>query len=216
VNPALSELGVTEFLALARIGFVPRGLVIGSCVFSAGSQYDWVVATREITSLSDAMRAARHSAIARMRKQAEQLGADGVVDVRLEVEHHLWRGARQVAKCIAVGTAVVFDREHAPAALRSAPSLRLSNGAPFDSDLAGGDFVTLLAAGYRPVTVAMGNCVYASIHASCGAIAATTPRSTRTPRRSEVRASSPWSGCRTICSGTSRANIPTPRPASSG
>jgi uncharacterized protein YbjQ (UPF0145 family) len=160
VTPALSELGVTEFLALARVGFVPRGLVIGSCVFSAGSQYDWVVATREIVNLSTAMRAARHTAIARMRQQARELGADGVVDVRLEVEHHLWRGARQVAKCIAVGTAVVFDRAHAPEALRSAPSLRLSSGAPFDSDLAGGDFVTLLAAGYRPVTVAMGTCVY--------------------------------------------------------
>jgi uncharacterized protein YbjQ (UPF0145 family) len=160
VTPALSELGVTEFLALARVGFVPRGLVVGSCVFSAGSQYDWQVATREITTLSNAMRAARRTAILRMRQQARELGADGVVDVRLEVEHHLWRGARQVAKCIAVGTAVVFDRAHAPEALRSAPSLRLSTGAPFDSDLSGGDFVTLLAAGYRPVTVAMGNCVY--------------------------------------------------------
>ena len=158
--PALSELGVTEFLTLARAGFLPRGLVIGSCVYSAASQYDWVVATGEITGLSHAMRSARHTAIGRMRKQAADMHADGVVDVRLEVEHHLWRGARQVAKCIAVGTAVVFDREHAPAALHGAPSLRLSNGAPFDSDLSGGDFVTLLASGYRPVTVAMGNCVY--------------------------------------------------------
>ncbi len=95
-----------------------------------------------------------------MRKQATSVYADGVVDVRLEVEHHLWRGGRQVAKCIAVGTAVSFDRAHAPAALRNAPSLRLSNKAPFDSDLSGADFVTLLASGYRPVTVAMGNCVY--------------------------------------------------------
>jgi uncharacterized protein YbjQ (UPF0145 family) len=156
----LSELSVTEFLALARIGYLPSGLVVGSCVFSAGTQYDWVVATREVTILSQAMRSARRLAIDRMRQQAAQLGADGVVDVRLEVEHHLWRGARQVAKCIAVGTAVSFDREHAPDALREAPSLRLASGAPFDSDLSASDFVILLAAGYRPVTVAMGNCVY--------------------------------------------------------
>ncbi len=54
MTPALSELGVTEFLTLARLGFVPRGLVIGSCVFSAGTQYDWQVATKEITVLSAA------------------------------------------------------------------------------------------------------------------------------------------------------------------
>ncbi len=160
MTPALSELGVTEFLTLARAGYLPRGLVTGSCVFSAGSQYDWQVVTGEVTALSHAMRTARQLAIKRMRQQAVELRADGVVDVRLEVEHHLWRGARQVAKCIAVGTAVTFDREHAPAALHGAPSLRLSNNQPFDSDLSGADFVTLLAAGFRPVTVAMGNCVY--------------------------------------------------------
>jgi uncharacterized protein YbjQ (UPF0145 family) len=156
---ALSELSVTEFLALARIGFHPRGLVIGSCVFSAGTSYDWTVATGEVTQLSKAMRDARRLAIQRMRAQAAELGADGVVDVRLEVEHHLWRGARQVAKCLAVGTAIAAD-PNPPASLENAPSLRLKNGHPFDSDLTAADFITLLAAGYRPVTVAMGNCVY--------------------------------------------------------
>ena len=160
MTAALSELGVTEFLTLARVGFLPRGLVIGSCVFTAGSQYDWRVQTAEITTLSTSMRRTRELAIQRMRKQAHDLQAEGVVDVRLEVEHHVWRGARQVAKCVAVGTAVVFDKKHAPEALRDSPSLRLRNGQPFDSDLSGGDFVTLLTAGYRPITVAMGNCVY--------------------------------------------------------
>lgn len=160
MTAALSELGVTEFITLARVGFLPRGLVIGSCVFAAGSQYDWAVATAEITTLSHAMRQARLLAIKRMRAQAAQLGAEGVVDVRLEVEHHVWRGARQVAKCVAVGTAVQFDPRHAPERIRNSPSLRLQNGQPFDSDLSGAEFVTLLTAGYRPVTVAMGNCVY--------------------------------------------------------
>jgi uncharacterized protein YbjQ (UPF0145 family) len=78
VTAALSELGVTEFLALARVGFLPRGLVIGTCVFSAGTQYDWVVQTAEIEPLSTAMRSARHLAIQRMRDQAARLGAEGV------------------------------------------------------------------------------------------------------------------------------------------
>ncbi len=160
MTPALSELSVTEFVALTRIGFVPRGLVVGSCVYSAGTQYDWKVQTGEITSLSHSLREARQLAIARMRKQAAALGAEGVVDVRLEVEHHLWRGARQVAKCVAFGTAVAHDAQNAPLALEHAPSLKLASGAPFDSDLSTTDFVTLLTAGYRPLTVAMGNCVY--------------------------------------------------------
>lgn len=160
MTPALSELSVTEFLTLARLGFVPCGLVVGSCVYTAGSQYDWTVETGEIVRLSDAMRKARKLAVERMREQAKKLHAEGVVDVRLEVEHHVWRGNRQVAKCVAFGTAVRFEPSHAPERLRHAPSLKLSNGAPFDSDLTTTDFVTLLAAGYRPVTVAMGNCVY--------------------------------------------------------
>ncbi len=158
--PALSELSVTEFLTLSRMGFLPHGLVIGSAVYSAGSQYDWTVATREVGVLSNAMRTARFLALGRMRDQAARLGAEGVVDVRLEVEHHLWRGARQVAKFVALGTAVGFDHAHAPVPLRGSPSLRLANGAPFLSDLPGPDFVALLRAGYRPITVAMGTCVY--------------------------------------------------------
>ena len=160
MTPALSELSVTEFLTLARVGFVPCGLVVGSCVYTAGSQYDWVVATGEITRISDAMRKARRIAVKRMREQAAGLGAEGVVDVRLEVEHHVWRGARQVAKCVAFGTAVRLEPSYAPARYADAPSLKLANGAPFQSDLSTADFVTLLQAGYRPITVAMGNCVY--------------------------------------------------------
>ncbi|HTR52029.1 MAG TPA: heavy metal-binding domain-containing protein [Kofleriaceae bacterium] len=160
MTAALSELSVTEFVTLARLGFYPRGLVIGSCMYSAGSQYDWAVATGEIQRLSHAMQRTRELAVARMRAQAVALEADGVVDVRLEVEHHLWRGARQVAKCIAIGTAVAFDPRRAPEALRHAPSLRLADGSPFDSDLSTADFVTLLEAGYRPVHVATGSCVY--------------------------------------------------------
>jgi len=159
-HPALSELTVTEFLTVARMGFMPRGVAIGSCIFEAGNEYDWVVATQEIGRLSTALRAARRLAVDRMRKQARALGADGVVDVRVQVEHDVWRGNRMVAKFVAVGTAIAFDEALAPEALRASPSLRLQDGDPFTSDLAAVDFVTLLRAGYRPVSLAMGACVY--------------------------------------------------------
>ncbi|HTJ83970.1 MAG TPA: heavy metal-binding domain-containing protein [Polyangiaceae bacterium] len=175
--PALSDLSVTEFLTLNRIGFLPHGLVVGASVFeadtrgSAGS-VDLLAAlfgggpvyqpgpTQEVTMLSEAVRAARALSIERMRQQATIMGAEGVVGVRLDVEHHLWRGNHQVVKFIAVGTAIGHDREQGPVELRQAPSLRLANGAPFTSDLSGQDFVAIVQAGYRPITVASGTCVY--------------------------------------------------------
>jgi uncharacterized protein YbjQ (UPF0145 family) len=38
--------------------------------------------------------------------------------------------------------------------------LHLADGQPFTSDLSGQDFATLLRAGYRPVDLAMGSCIY--------------------------------------------------------
>ena len=159
-TPALSELSVTEFITLSRAGFFPRGLVIGSCIYEAGNQYDWSVSTSEVKPLSDALRAARGLAISRMTKQARDLGAEGVVEVRIEVEHDVWRGSRQVAKFVAMGTAIEFDPKYARKDHHGGASLRLMDGSPFTSDLTAPDFVKLLRGGYRPITVAMGACVY--------------------------------------------------------
>jgi uncharacterized protein YbjQ (UPF0145 family) len=41
-------------------------------------------------------------------------------------------------------------------------------GLPFTSDLSGQDFWTLLRAGYRPVGMVMGNCVYHVAHQGMG------------------------------------------------
>jgi uncharacterized protein YbjQ (UPF0145 family) len=159
-TPALSELSVTEFITLSRAGYFPHGLVIGSCIYEAGNQYDWTVATSEVVPLSKALRQAREIAISRMRRQAKDLGADGVVEVRIEVEHDVWRGARQVAKFVAMGTAIGFDEAYAHPDHRGGASLQLRNGMPFTSDLTAPDFVKLLRGGYRPVELAMGACVY--------------------------------------------------------
>jgi len=45
-------------------------------------------------------------------------------------------------------------------ALQHAPPLSLQGGVPFTSDLSGQDFVMLLQAGFRPIDLAMGSCVY--------------------------------------------------------
>ena len=45
---------------------------------------------------------------------------------------------------------------------------RAPNGRPFTSDLSGQDFWTLLSAGYRPVGMVIGNCVYHVAHQGLG------------------------------------------------
>src|ERR1700722_10497356 len=60
-----------------------------------------------------------------------------------------------MAEFIAIGTAV----RHREGVLHRAP-----NGRPFTSDLSGQEFSTLLRAGYRPVGLVMGNCVYHVAH----------------------------------------------------
>ena len=156
---ALSDLSVTEFLTLSRVGFLPHGLVVGSAIYDAGWS-NLTGRTQEVASLSQAMRAARAIAVKRMRDQAAKLQGEGVVGVRLLVEHHKWRGGHQVVKIIALGTAVSFDHAHAPVDLRGAPTLHMADGRPFTSALSGQDFVTLLRAGYRPVSICVGCCVY--------------------------------------------------------
>jgi uncharacterized protein YbjQ (UPF0145 family) len=90
-----------------------------------------------------------------MEEEADQLGADGIVGVRLKIGRYAW-GA-DMAEFIAVGTAV----KHKAGELHRAP-----NGRPFTSDLSGQEFSTLLRAGYRPVALVMGNCVYHVAHQS--------------------------------------------------
>jgi uncharacterized protein YbjQ (UPF0145 family) len=93
---------------------------------------------------------ARELAMSRMEEEAAALAADGIVGVRLEVNHKEW--GHHVAEFVAIGTAVVH---------RDDPR-RFHNkaGRPFTSDLSGQDFYVLLRSGYRPLGMVMGNCVY--------------------------------------------------------
>ena len=95
------------------------------------------------------MYSARHLAMTRMEEEADQLGADGIVGVRLDIGRYEW-GAN-MAEFIAIGTAV----KHREGVLHRAP-----NGRPFQSDLSGQEFWTLLRTGHRPVGMVMGSCVY--------------------------------------------------------
>jgi uncharacterized protein YbjQ (UPF0145 family) len=107
----------------------------------------------EMNVLSQAMYEARELAMTRMEEEADQLGADGIVGVRLDIGRYEW--GEHLAEFIAIGTAV----KHRDGEMHRAP-----NGRPFTSDLSGQDFWTLLSSGHRPVGLVMGSCVYHVAH----------------------------------------------------
>jgi uncharacterized protein YbjQ (UPF0145 family) len=148
-----SDLSVSEFLLIKEAGFDPLGLVVGSSIFHIGFQQSSWKKSEEMTVLSEAMYGARELAMTRMEEEADQLGADGIVGVRLEVGRYDW--GEHMAEFIAIGTAI----KHREGELHRAP-----NGRPFTSDLSGQDFWTLLRSGHRPVGMVMGSCVYHVAH----------------------------------------------------
>jgi uncharacterized protein YbjQ (UPF0145 family) len=148
-----SDLSINEFLMVKQAGFEPLGMVLGSSIYHIGFQQANWSRNQEMAVLTQAMYHARELAMTRMEEEADQLGADGIVGVRLDIGRYEW-GA-EMAEFIAVGTAV----KHKGGELHRAP-----NGRPFTSDLTGQEFSTLLRSGYRPVGMVMGNCVYHVAH----------------------------------------------------
>jgi uncharacterized protein YbjQ (UPF0145 family) len=148
-----SDLSVNEFLLIKQAGFDPVGLVVGSSIYHIGIQVAGWKKSQELTVLSEAMYGARQLAMTRMEEEADQLGADGVVGVRLDIGRYEW--GQDMAEFSAIGTAV----KHREGVLHRAP-----NGRPFTSDLSGQDFWTLLRTGHRPLGMVMGSCVYHVAH----------------------------------------------------
>src|SRR5690349_9882786 len=148
-----SDLSINEFMLVRESGFVPLGLVMGSSIYHIGFQFSGVYQNQEMTVLTQAMYQARELAMTRMEEEADVLGADGIVGVRLEVSRYEW--GEGLAEFMAIGTAI----KH-----RSGEHYRTPDNRPFTSDLNGQDFWTLLRTGYRPISLVMGTCVYHVAH----------------------------------------------------
>jgi uncharacterized protein YbjQ (UPF0145 family) len=154
-SPALftSDLSVSEFLLVREAGFDPLGLVMGSSIYHIGFQFRNFYQNQELDVLTQAMYEARELAMTRMEEEADLLGADGIVGVRLEVTRYDWGAA--MAEFMAIGTAI----KH-----RAGGDYRTVDNRPFTSDLSGQDFWKLLKTGYRPLSLVMGTCVYHVAH----------------------------------------------------
>ncbi|HEV2678123.1 MAG TPA: heavy metal-binding domain-containing protein [Aliidongia sp.] len=149
-----SDFSVNEFLLVRKAGFEPVGLCVGTCVYHVGIQYGSWSKNQELDVLSKAMYHARELAMSRMRAEAAAMGADGIVGVKLTIKRLEWD--EHLLEFIAIGTGVVHSAGHR--------GFRAHDGGPFTSDLSGQDFWSLLHAGYRPVEMVMGSCVYHVAH----------------------------------------------------
>ena len=148
-----SDLSVNEFLLVKETGFHPLGFVMGSSIYHIGLQTRKWGESQELTKLTEAMYTARELAMNRMEEEAEELGADGVVGVRLDVNYYEW--GSDSAEFIAFGTAVKAE---------DGTSYKNALGKPFTSDLSGQDFWTLMQTGHVPQGLVMGTCVYHIAH----------------------------------------------------
>jgi uncharacterized protein YbjQ (UPF0145 family) len=151
-----SDLTVDEFLLVEQSGFEALGLVMGSSIYHVGFQWQKWSVSQELDVLTRAMFQARELAMTRMEEEADLLGADGVVGVRLVFKQYAMDEG--VLEFQAIGTAI-RHRERVG-------SFRTKDNRPFTSDLSGQDLWKLVRAGYRPVSLAMGACVYHIAHLS--------------------------------------------------
>jgi uncharacterized protein YbjQ (UPF0145 family) len=150
-----SDLSVSEFVLLEQMGWRPLGLVLGSSIYHVGIQYGNFYQNQELQYLTAAMYEARDLAMTRMEEEADVLGADGIVGVRLEVGGYAW--AENALEFTAIGTAV-----KAPAGEQT---WRTKDNKPFTSDFSVQDFYKLVTStGYVPRELVLGNCVYHIAH----------------------------------------------------
>jgi uncharacterized protein YbjQ (UPF0145 family) len=156
---ATTDFSVDEFLLVQSLGFEPVGMVVGSSVYHMGYQRGSWNQNTELQVLTAAMYNARELAMSRMEAEAQALGAAGVVGVRLDIQFLQW--GEHIGEFIAVGTAV---RQ------KDGQDWRADGGVPFTSDLSGQAFYKLLSAGYRPLGLVLGNCVYHVAHQSFGQV----------------------------------------------
>ena len=142
-----SDLSINHVLLVKQSGFEPLGGA-GQLHLPHRLAAGGVDQSQELAVLTQAMYHARESAMTRMEEEANQLGADGIVGVRLDIGRYEWgadlaefifgrhRGQHRGGSCTARPTAGHRER-----------SGRRKTG-------------HAVAGRYRPVGMVMGNCVY--------------------------------------------------------
>jgi len=172
-----------EFWLVLNKGFQPLGMVMGECMYAMGSLTRLVSTAKgnlpgEVKAYTDFMHYARVVALARMQFQADELGADGVIGITMEVKYLHNDEWMQVS---ATGTAVryvgtghgeqgkgVMKAKQAKVAEASTQRPRSVmeveadyRGQAFTSNLSSEELWMMLEAGYEPLGVIISNGVSA-------------------------------------------------------
>src|SRR5438067_8652082 len=105
-----SDLSGQEFWLVVDKGFEPLGMVLGNCVYSMGAVGGFLAGLKgivrgEVEQYSRLMYEAREIALSRMQSEADALGADGVVAVKLNIDY---MHNNEWMEVTAVGTAVKY------------------------------------------------------------------------------------------------------------
>lgn len=159
-----SFLSVPGAIAAGSVGLRPVGEVMGCTVanigwrgwggcgaFGYGSWSTTAAGFGSYKPYTDAVRSGYRTTLERLRAEAQSLGADGVIGVRLTVGHLGGEGGATMSEAaltstrefLAVGTAVRVDGDVRPRR-------------PFVTDLSGSDTAKLMSAGWMPTSIAIG------------------------------------------------------------
>ena len=109
-----SDLSGQEFWLVVDKGYEPLGMVLGNCVYSMGVTGGLLAGLKgmisgEVEQYSKIMYDARELAISRMQAEADALGADGVVAVKLTINY---MHGNEWMEVTAIGTAVRYNGPH--------------------------------------------------------------------------------------------------------
>ncbi len=141
-----SSLTAREFLCAREAGYQPISQVMGTAFvnisFFGGLRTSR--STGEVEAVTHAQMQARNLALSRMEKEAEILGATGIVGVRLIMRNYDW--SQKQVEFTAIGTAIRVP---------GVPPAK-----PFTCSLSGQEFWQLHQAGYWPKGVCLGVCSY--------------------------------------------------------
>lgn len=104
---ATSNLSAMDFWLITDAGYEPKGFVLGNSVMSMGVTGGIAttfkgLARGELTQLTQLMYSARELAMQRMKAEADALGAEAVVNVRIE----MLQRTEEIMEVVATGTAV--------------------------------------------------------------------------------------------------------------
>ena len=105
-----SDISTSDFWLLQDTGYAPVALVIGNSVYSMGVVGGLATGIKgiikgELTQITELMYNARVMALGRMQAEADKLGADGVIGVKLKIQY---MHNDEWMEVTAIGTAVKY------------------------------------------------------------------------------------------------------------